>query len=478
MSTIKVMKFGAFAAAALMLAGCSQQSVLVDTEYGKKDVVNRAVEFGISLPENQTRGAKSVGNSFVAGDQFTVEGYQSTGSDVFRLFEGQVVTFDGDQWTYSPVKYWNIGSSYDFYAFYPSTLNHSFSADRIFSVDDFEVASDPQDQTDIMISRPNINASPYNTVQFVFTHILCDVNFYLKAAESFNTDGIEAIEVVSFDIYGVNGKGTYAQSSWTNNAAEGGWTIDNSVKYVFPTSNGVFTIGGEPLSLASDLLLIPQDIPSDAMVKIVYKLKYTDGTMSLFTKQAGLAAVAGVMKTDTEGNLDVVIAKWQPRYRYNYYLAINPSVNEFGGDTSQPNGVVGYDSDDADKDKPAGVDIIVDKDDEGNTTYAVDEDRDGIPDYDLVWSDPNGDGTEELYPDHDGDGIPDYLDDDFTGNSDADGDGNPDATWVDTDGDGESETLLERAEDGEEPYVPQYTISIQFYGTAEDWSSETDLVIE
>ena len=437
----------------LMTVSCSQD-ILVDNGIKKPVGVSSEIEFGLSLTDAMTKASKIPGNSFVAGDAFSVDGFQTTGVATVQMFENQQVTYDGKLWAYSPIRYWNAGSQYDFYAFYPYSVEHTFNVDtKKYAIADFEVAQNPADQVDVMIAQRKINSSPYNTVDFVFNHLLSNVNFYMKASGELNLFKVKSIEIVAFEIEGLKSKGSFTQTDWNgNNAVEGTWTVDEKSVYKMPVAGGQSTTTSL-VDLQTDLLMMPQTISDDAKVSVTYKLNYQDGTSTMFTREAKFANVAG----KRNGSEDVTIAKWESKNRYNYYLLVNPSKNDDGGNTGKPNGTITTDSNDPSH--PANVDIIT-KDTDGDgkiDEYWVDEDRDGTPDYPLVWKDPDPDDddkTEYLYPDHDGDGIPDFWDDDDPHSGDTDGDGTPDNLWVDKDGDGESETEISRKPETHNPDIP------------------------
>lgn len=451
-------------ASMLMVVGCSQDILIDSPQPGNAN--SNAIEFGLSMTDAATKASKETGNSFVFGDAFSVDAFQYLGQDILPTFTDQTVTYDGSNWKYTPIKYWDEKSTYDFYAIYPSSVNHAFSAaDRLYTVTDFTVANDPADQVDVMIAQQKTGVSPFNTVDYNFNHILSNVNFYMKAAKDLNMYKINSIEIVSFDIDGLKSKGSFTQTGWdANNVVVGSWDVDETSVYDFPEAKGQTTTTSL-VTLSSDMLMMPQVIDEDATVNVTYKLNYADGSSMAFTRSAKFANVAG-KKNKTE---DVTIAKWESKNRYNYYLLVDPSKNEEGGNTGKPNGTITTDHNDTEH--PATVDIITlpDTDGDGYPEYWVDEDRDGTPDYPLVWADPDGDGTENLYPDRDQNGQPD--------GTDTDGDGTPDDLWVDRDGDGECETEISRTpvidnpdvddpEDEEVPYI-DYNGGVNEYKHAE-----------
>lgn len=413
-----------------VLAGCSQD-VLVDNEKGGSSGLSDKIEFGLSMADNATKASRSSGNTFVSGDEIAVFGFQTTDGETDKIFNDQIVSFDGTDWKYSPAKYWNRDSRYDFYAMFPQDIAHTFT-DSVFTVDSFVVANSAVDQVDVMIAKRKLNSTPFNTVEFVFTHMLSNVNFYFKGVASEASAGVKSVDVVSFDVTGLNSKGSYSQTGWSNSAvAEGMWVIDTASVYNLPVvTDTTYTVGKPAMGLATDLLLMPQDIQSEALISVKYRLNYIDGTSVTFKKSLPFAGIKST--TETGGR---TLASWYPSTRYNYYLTVNPSK------LNGAEGTVSYDHSDSTEVKNTDVTVIVIPDTDGDLEdeYWIDEDGDGTPDYPLVWADPDPtdeDNTQYLYPDKDGDGVPD--------GTKSDEDDDPDILWIDTDGDGKADTEVTR----------------------------------
>ncbi len=417
---------------ALLVAACQDTTLMYDTFSQNNETVN-SIEFG-NYVGGMTRASRGTGNTFITGDKIEVYGFMTTGTIVDKLFNKQPVEKKDDgTWTYSPKKYWNIGSVYDFYAIFPYSNSNSFDdADKTFSVTGFEVNVNPADQIDLMIAQQINNASANNVVNFVFNHILSNVSFFVKTSDNFVTTNIDRVEVVTFDVKGLYKKGDFDQTGWSSvNVFEGNWTVDAGVMYDLPQVTGVvYNIGAaEASAITKDLLLMPQAIDDNAVIEIMYKLIYDDGTSSTFTKSVKLNKIVG-----NNGRQSSILASWNPNYRYNYIISVDPSMTTIKPIAKDDNDQNDYEDPNADTTPNVNI-IEIDIDNDGVTDeYWIDEDGDGNPDYPIIWEDIDGDGKEEAIPDRDGDGIPD----------DSDGDGSPDVIWIDTDGDGIVDTELER----------------------------------
>ena len=438
-----------FVTAAMLTQSCQDNDLLYDFDSSPEN--SQTIEFG-NYVSGITRASRTPGDSFVLNDEMQVYGFQTVDGATSQIFIDQLVKNIGSgKWSYTPKKYWSNGSVYDFYAIFPyDAANNSFdNTDRKFSVSNFTVNNVTADQVDLMIAQRIENRISQNTVNFEFNHILSNVNFYVKTASSFDDTGINSVEVLEFDVTGLYSKGSFVQSGWNgNNVFEGAWTADNTSSYDMPmVKNVTYTINdpGEPL--IEDLLLLPQTINDNAKIYVKYMLNYSDGTQAVFKRTADLNKIVGAKKS-TPGT-KVTLDKWDPNYRYNYTIAVDPSKNENAGDTIP--------TDPTDPDYPAtpfidydgGVggyqtpDAYLVKD--ANDDYWVDTDNDGTGDIKILWKDIDGDGKLEGVADKNGDGILDATDTfDGDGKDYNDNLNDFDVIMVDTNGDGYAESELER----------------------------------
>ena len=451
----------------VVLQACQDNMALNDIESLKDS--STEIRF-TNFVGGMTRASRGTGSSFVAGDEITVYGFQNMdASESILLFNNQKVTCGADnQWTYAPAKYWDRTSTYEFYAAFPYSANPIFNKDtRLFNIAGFTVQDTARDQVDVMIAHRIKGHKPHNIVNLIFSHALSNVSFTVKASSGFNTDGITKIVVTGFDVTGLYSKGSFAQTGWSDDVFTGSWDPDVTSVYDLPeVKNQEYVIGSTtPLVLAQDLLLLPQTFAADASINITFKLVYSDNTECAFSRNIVMNKIMGA-KT---GSTPAAITRWDPNSKYNYDIAINPSLTEHGGhyypiandDHSQP------ELTDQDPDNPIKpvINIVpVDTDNDGVIDdYKIDSNLDDEPDYDIIWVDIDDDGYLEGLPDRDGDGQPD----------DSDGDGKPDIIWYDSDGDGIVDKELEK-----DPVtgkltdeLPQISNLIEFSAQVEDWDN-------
>lgn len=406
----------------LIFASCQQTGILheINTD---ADYSNAYIEFG-NYVNKMTRAAKVSGNSgFNVGDTMAVWGEQTTGDIVDVIFNNQDVRFvGGSTWTYDNKKLWNIGSTYVFYGVFPySTTLYTMSNDsnRYVTVGEFTTPDDPAKQTDLMISEKRA-VSPFNTVDMFFHHILSNVNIYAKISDAMDTTGVESVTVKSMHLYNVHSTAHYEQTGWSQNRAVGSWSNHQGFMDIAPATD--INISQQATAIYSDYLMIPQILfstesqPKDVCIDATFRIVYKDGTSSTFIKKGiRLAGING-----TSNSTSKPITTWEPNYRYNYTLALNPQVATRIWDA---------DGDGSIQIDPVTGDTITDDDDTpfpGTMKYSPDEpdkiyiyedtDGDGVPDtweeYPVVWEDIDDDGLLEAGIDRDNDGHIDDVDND------------------------------------------------------------------
>lgn len=321
---LKNMLYACMTIVMVSLSSCDNENVLIDNQ-ADKDTSKKAIVFGNNLPVNSTRASLTPAGGFPDGSVISVYGFQTTGAAVDQNFKDQAVTKGGEKWTYSPVKYWNLTSTYEFYAVYPKDkISHTFNNEtKMFAIDNFVVADDKDAQIDVMIAEKN-TTSPLNIVNFNFNHLLSNVNFYFKTINTFDFNGIASIEVVEFDVEGICNKGSYQQ---TGNV-EGTWTASTNGAdiYDFPkVTSGSVSDNTSHTALATDLLLLPQSLASaDKKITMTYRINYSDGTAARYTKSVALSDATFIKSKNGATSEDLTV--WKPNYIYNYFLAVNPAI--------------------------------------------------------------------------------------------------------------------------------------------------------
>ena len=447
----------------MMISSCQQNGILHEIDPAANRS-NAYIEFG-NYVNKMTRASKTAGNGgFVAGDTMAVWGIQNTDGEIDVIFNNQDVRYlpDSAAWTYDNKKLWNIGSKYMFYGMFPySKTLYTMSSDdnRYISIATYTTPDAPADQTDLMISERR-DVSPFNTVDMYFHHILSNVNIFAKISDALDMTGIESIVIKSIKFYNIHSTGSYQQTGWSQDRAQGSWTNQSGYMQI-PAKNNI-EITKTATAVYADYLMIPQTLfstdsqPKDVSLDVVFKITYKDGTTSTFTKNGiRLAGINGTNNTVTKP-----ISAWMPDYRYNYTLAFNPQkatrIWDADGDASIQIDPATGDTITKTDDTPYPGVVKYNPDEPDKVYVFEDTDDDDVPDtwvaVPIVWEDVDGDGKLEAGFDRDGDGHIDDIDgDDDTqqvpgGDPDEDpSDGNPNnpegkdviLIHYDSDGDGD-----------------------------------------
>lgn len=494
-----------------VLSSC-QETNFLDTS-GIDEVNSTYIEYN-NYVSNLTRASRIKGKTdFKTDDAMAVWGVQKTtlGQDVYMdtIFSNKKVTYTSEsKWTYSPKKQWNYTSKYTFYGVFPySTSLYTMDTDNEFfvTIPTFTTPDDPADQTDLMISekRP---ISPGNAVDMIFHHILSNVNVITKIGADFETTDIDSVAILSLKLNNIQNTGKYTQTGWdANNVAEGSWS-NTSGTMTLPTIRdlGVSLDKTKSDTVYKDYLMMPQKLfstdsrPQDVTLDVAFRIFYNDDTKATFVKE-GLR-LAGVIGNN--GTTDKVVSEWEPNYRYNYILAINPhkstriwnadgdgslQIDPLTGDTAKGNDIPTPGTMQYNPDEPDYIYVFEDSDD----------DDDDIPDtwnkYPVAWEDIDGDGLLEGGIDRDGDGHIDNVDEEKDTQqsndpnkdpTDGDPTNNPDGKDVilvqyDSDGDGDVDEWAQIQKDPDTGEItPGKEIEdkdIEFTATVSEWK-ETNTI--
>ena len=215
---------------------------------------------------------KTEGSAFIVNGEFT-----QSGTGDHSLFDGTTVTWDSSKWTYSPIRYWAMTSSYRFRAAWPAeafsgTGAASYSDDLTEGgavISGFSVKSSPDEQIDLLVSslvtaETDENGSPTpDKVYLDFKHILSDVQVYIKA-----DDPSASIKVKGITVSGIKGYGSYAYSG-----SAYAWTASGESKsYSKAWSSPSVLSGSFPDSPQCELFMIPQVLSGGMAIQLTYSI--------------------------------------------------------------------------------------------------------------------------------------------------------------------------------------------------------------
>lgn len=266
----------ALAASLLLLASCTEE---VPVNPGSGD----AIAFGtVSTTRGAVTSADQITDFKVYAKKFTT--LPLTVSEGFWT-EPQVVTRQGDAWTYPVTAYWQKGYTYSFLSLYPSSVANvtenisetvEGNVEHYLTISNYTVNGDD----DLMmgmnhgIEVSDEMPSP-TSVDVQFQHLLSQVDFVVKAdAETVSMVG--AVKVTSAKFYGTHATGDYSGKTFTTTGADKGtWTLTGNVTTVDnPTAeNSIAEVPTGGVSLfGKSFILFPAKEPA----KVV--LTYTIGT--------------------------------------------------------------------------------------------------------------------------------------------------------------------------------------------------------
>ena len=230
--------------------------------------------------------------------------------------------FGGSAWEYSPLKYWDTRSSYEFYAYYPYKASGvTIDDNKNITVTDFTVEPLVANHVDLMLADKvtRLANAPVNQVTFNFNHLLSNINL------SFKKDvGIAETKVTlkTVKIYGMSKKGTFVQSQVPE------WAISDTDFVGASDSNLENLASDNVLDVATtvtfnDMLFIPQNTNS-VKVDVTYNLGES-GAEQPFTRTLDLSYDA----SDRTYNP----AAWGQNQKITYNFIISANAIEFGDPT-------------------------------------------------------------------------------------------------------------------------------------------------
>lgn len=282
----------------------------------------KVLDFSVFANKN-TRAAETGTTLKTNGKTFGVWGYSTFGTTVTDVFVNEDVKYNGttSAWEYSPLKFWDSRSSYEFYAYYPYKDNGVTidATSKNITVTDFTVASAVADHVDLMLAGKVARAAGSTSeVQFDFNHLLSNINLsFKKHAQIENAK----VTLTSVKIYGMNQKGTFVQTQ-SPNFHSGTWTTSDMVALTGAVELANNNELASTTSVAfNDMLFIPQST-NTLKVDVNYILGDV-ATGQPFFRTLDLS------NTATSSNP----ATWDQNQKITYNFTINADVIEFGDPT-------------------------------------------------------------------------------------------------------------------------------------------------
>lgn len=209
----------------------------------------------------QTRASEK--SNFVEGNQMGIYAYLDDLNATDNEFMiNQMVELTSSGWVYSPIKYWPLDHTINFYGYFPYgtgadgngiVASESGAAPSIT----YTVPTDVSSQVDLLAASYS-GKSAQGDVRLYFDHILTAIKF--KTAS-----GIQKGKVTRVSLKGVKNSGTY-------NLIDGEWNTSSSSIADYTQSVNVETTSGTANTPITDenqiFMMIPQTLPDDALIEI------------------------------------------------------------------------------------------------------------------------------------------------------------------------------------------------------------------
>ena len=286
---------------------------------------NNAIVFSVENP-SVARVASSRDMSTSVTD-FKVSALDR-GADYFSA--PMSVFASGSSWTASSKTYWPSDRALTFVAFVDRNPNgNSFDiSDGTASFANYEVPANVAEQSDLMyaVAKDVSKGSSNGKVSLRFRHSLAQVSF---SAQN-NSPVYSSIEIISIELGGVKGNGSYSFPKTSTNAdSKGMWTIaDNAADRSFTIDNLGVTLGacgsdlkGEKVSISGAsraendnvMYMIPQVAGENAYIKVKARMTLKDVPGASYEAEQ-IIPISG---------------EWKEGQRYNYNIAWNATPINF-----------------------------------------------------------------------------------------------------------------------------------------------------
>ena len=316
---MKKLIFAAFAAGAMVLAGCTKVET-VDVPEG------RAIGFDNFV----SNSVKSIDNTTALTNFYVWGGH----ADLTTLFQNTEVTKDADTWTYSPKRMWEDTKVYKFVAYSNENSNlGTVDADNAGVVDfnystgqltftDYDASAGTNDLVYGISANESYTGatSSKETVAFTFYHALSKVAFSFTKDASL--DDIN-VEIANLQITSINTKADFvgdrtlatsqlAYTTWS------GWDTPNSQAVAFAENGNVLNDNAGTAASSTPLYLIPQAANA---IEITFALNTSSSI------QTGLPATKNFKVTlPATSTQSSSTAFWFPGYSYIYSATIKAST--------------------------------------------------------------------------------------------------------------------------------------------------------
>lgn len=298
------------AIAAIVAVSCTKSETVEQSS-------RMAIGFDTYLGKN-TKGVPNMGTSFPVGSTMGVFATK-TGSALNEVMNNQLVTkTTGTGWSYSPMKYYEINSTYTFNAYAPYSDKNIASE---VALNNYVVSTDISEQVDLMYAQDvvvavdgtgnlTVGGAPAENVKFTFKHALSQVKFSAKLKNA--PEEGDVIQVASVTIASIKSTGTFTFVTDT-------WSVNETPKVNYslaPTTPVVLNESTmSPLNeTGGDVMMLLPQSGTDVKVSLLLNVKKNGETN--FKSQTVDATITSL--------------KWERNKIYHYQITVdNGSIQNF-----------------------------------------------------------------------------------------------------------------------------------------------------
>lgn len=250
----------------LSFAGCSNEDTGID--YGTD---GDAITFDCSTSKSRVPETTADNMQY-----FRVSAvWNKAGTGYAKFMDNQLVEKQGNDWVYSPIKYWPGYGSVSFFAHSPATSSgmESFQISDATNTVSIGYKVDPnyQRQEDFMVATNLDNAS--NPIRLDFKHMLSTVRFQARGNDNGATFRIKEIKLSN--VYGegiLTGTATGTTSTWA-------WSVSGLTDYIVYQKHPIETQDPDYVEIG-DLMVLPQKPDTDFKITVVYDVVGIPGDRS------------------------------------------------------------------------------------------------------------------------------------------------------------------------------------------------------
>ena len=290
---------------------------------------------GFGTWANVLTKARTAGSStFANGDDFNVYGFKTISAANTTVFDGDVVSYDGTDWTYSGLRFWDPNaSSYTFYAVSPAGLIASADAQTgAFTSSSITFAGN---DNDVLVADKMVvaNAAFNNPVNLSFNHIASLVDFKVKKHAEI---AAATVAITSFQISNIDNTGTFsvADTYATSNHPDVTWNA--TARGTYSNTSGVTSVATLPSNVSTDgsdflinhLIAMPQTFRT-AEYKQTVTIEYTITSGGDTITNTATFDLKTFDNVDDKDNEDTIIGGWDGGKHYTFYITINANAIVF-----------------------------------------------------------------------------------------------------------------------------------------------------